>query len=641
MYPTFFGLKEPSFSITPDPQYLFLSEQHREALAHLLYGAGESGGFVLLTGEVGTGKTTICRAFLEQLPEDVDLALILNPAMTVTELLRAICDELRIPVPDNERTVKRLVDRLNAFLLAAHAQGRRVVLMIDEAQDLKPRVLEQIRLLTNLETPKHKLLQIFLVGQPELRTLLQREGLRQLDQRITARYHLMPFSARDTAEYIRHRLAVAGVERMLFTPAALREVQRHTGGVPRLINILCDRALLGACVTRSPVVTPKIVAAAAREVRDQGLPHKGAGRPWRPVAMAASLALALGAGWLVRDWWAGDWDGRLATLTGLLPVWVAGSLPMPEGVPPQEQPQPSLIAAEAPPPTEVPAAAAGPSAGTQGPDLPRAALAAPVFDAEDAGPGEGRNGAAAEAGLGVAAQQAHGDEAPEPPREGVAGLSSADPSPVQGPAVSEQPPELARVALDLAPGLRVLLRRWGLELGDSKGADPCSRLQSFGLRCERAAGDWLDVQAIGLPALIHVSDDAGRSGYAVVGEVAGDHATVDLPDASEQYTLAALSEVWDGRYLVVWQPPPFGTSVIGPRSSGEAVRWLRKMLAQLPEQALAASDSGRYDRELTEAVEAFQASQGLAVDGIAGPRTLIRLGNVLAVPGIPRLLPES
>ena len=301
MYTNYFGLKEASFSITPDPQYLFLGEQHREALAHLLYGAGESGGFVLLTGEVGTGKTTVCRAFLEQLPEGVDVALILNPAMTVTELLRAACDELRIEVPETERTVKCLVDRLNDYLLKAHAEGRRAVLLIDEAQDLKPKVLEQVRLLTNLETTKHKLLQVFLVGQPELRTLLQREGLRQLDQRITARYHLRPFDARETAEYVRHRLAVAGVERQLFTRAAMRRVHRFSGGIPRLINILCDRSLLGACVSRSPMVTGTIVDKAAREIRDPtgARRHAGTGRI---AAAAAALLLAVAAGWTTGFW---------------------------------------------------------------------------------------------------------------------------------------------------------------------------------------------------------------------------------------------------------------------------------------------------------------------------------------------------
>jgi general secretion pathway protein A len=643
VYPTFFGLKEPSFSITPDPQYLFLSEQHREALAHLLYGAGESGGFVLLTGEVGTGKTTICRAFLEQLPEDVDLALILNPAMTVTELLRAICDEFRIFVPDNERTVKRLVDRLNEFLLAAHAQGRRAVLMIDEAQNLRPRLLEQIRLLTNLETPKHKLLQIFLVGQPELRTLLQREGLRQLDQRITARYHLRPFTARDTAEYVRHRLAVAGVERMLFTRAALREVQRYTGGVPRLINILCDRALLGAFVSRSPVVTPKIVAHAAREVRAEGSRRKDSASPRRPYAMAASLVLALGAGWLARDWWPAEWEGRLGDATTLMTGWIGAPTPAPVSEVPRPEAAPTLTSADEAPSAEPPVEAVGPPAAEDRAALPRAALAVPVAIAPVAAAPESEEwadeGDAAAPGVvepAVVEQEAPPDEAPP-----TGGEAAAESMPEAAPAVIGEPPDLERMALDLTSGLRVLLRRWGLELGDPKSGDPCGRLTAFGLRCERAAGDWVELQGLGLPALIMVSDDAGRSGHLVVGAVAGDQATVDLPEASERFTLAALSEVWDGRYLVVWQPPPFGSGVIGPRSSGDAVRWLRKMLAQLPEQTIPSSDSGRYDRELTEAVREFQASQGLAVDGIAGPRTLIRLGDVLAVPGIPRLRPES
>ena len=210
MYPAYFGLSEAPFSITPDPHYLFLSKRHQEALAHLLYGAGENGGFLQLTGEVGTGKTTVCRAFLEQLPDRVDVALILNPALTVPELLHTICDEFGIPIPIGETSTKRMVDRLNQYLLHAHAQGRRPLLMIDEAQNLSAEVLEQIRLLTNLETPKHKLLQIFLVGQPELRELLERKGLRQVAQRITARYHLLPLNGKETRSYIQHRLAVAG-----------------------------------------------------------------------------------------------------------------------------------------------------------------------------------------------------------------------------------------------------------------------------------------------------------------------------------------------------------------------------------------------------------------------------------------------
>lgn len=306
MYPRYFGLKEPSFSIAPDPHYLFLSEQHREALAHLLYGASESGGFVLLTGEVGTGKTTVCRAFLEQLPADVDVALILNPAQTASELLLTLCDELRIPVAHDSTSIKALVDLLNQYLLEAHAKGRRPVLIIDEAQNLQPQVLEQIRLLTNLETTKHKLLQIFLIGQPELRRLLDSEQLRQLNQRITARFHLTPFDLRETGDYIRHRVAVAGVDRPLFAARAIRRIYRYSGGIPRLINILCDRALLGTCVTRGSQVTPAIVDKAAREVRGESL--DAAQRPVaRPVFLAAAIfTLALAAGRWSETWQRGD-----------------------------------------------------------------------------------------------------------------------------------------------------------------------------------------------------------------------------------------------------------------------------------------------------------------------------------------------
>ena len=302
VYPEYFGLKEVSFSITPDPQYLYLSNQHREALAHLLYGSGGSGGFVLLTGEVGTGKTTVCRAFLEQLPEQVDVALILNPALTGPELLQTVCREFGIELLAGETSTKVLIDRLNAYLLDAHAKGRRPLLMIDEAQNLAPEVLEQVRLLTNLETPKHKLLQIFLVGQPELRELLRGERLRQLDQRITARFHITPLGKTETADYIRHRLAVAGVERRLFTPAAIRRIYRTSGGVPRLINILCDRALLGAYATRRNLASSRIVTQAARELRgEQGISGWAAWR--RPfAAIALAVPLAAGIGWLAYPW---------------------------------------------------------------------------------------------------------------------------------------------------------------------------------------------------------------------------------------------------------------------------------------------------------------------------------------------------
>ncbi|MCH8228380.1 MAG: AAA family ATPase, partial [Proteobacteria bacterium] len=244
MYLQFFDLKEAPFSLTPDPAFLYLSVAHRDALAHLLYGVGQggAGGFVQLTGEVGTGKTTLCRCLMEQVPENTQVALILNPLVTAQELLATICEELGLEMSGIAHSNKAMVDALNHYLLEQHSQGRRVVVVIDEAQNLSPEALEQVRLLTNLETTKDKLLQMVLLGQPELRQLLQRQNLRQLSQRITARYHLAPLGQEESFAYVRHRMKVAGASRNPFSQSALRALYQHSAGVPRLINIIADRA---------------------------------------------------------------------------------------------------------------------------------------------------------------------------------------------------------------------------------------------------------------------------------------------------------------------------------------------------------------------------------------------------------------
>ena len=271
MYTSFFGLNEKPFTITPDPRYLFMSERHGEGLAHLVYGVTEGGGFIQLTGEVGTGKTTLVRTLLGQIPAEVDIALILNPQLSALEFLIAICEELGIPVPKDRRGTKALVDALNRYLLEAHSRGRRIILLIDEAQNLSEGVLEQLRLLTNLETARQKLLQIILIAQPELREKLAQESLRQLAQRVTGRYHLEPLSSEESEKYIDHRLRVAGALTEIFSPAAKREVYRLSGGVPRIINVICDRALLGAYSRETRTVDKKIVRKAAAEVSGQSI----------------------------------------------------------------------------------------------------------------------------------------------------------------------------------------------------------------------------------------------------------------------------------------------------------------------------------------------------------------------------------
>jgi len=305
MYLDHFGLKERPFSIAPDPRYLFMSQQHREALAHLLYGVRGEGGFVLITGEVGTGKTTVCRCLLGQLPEQCQVAFVVNPRLTAVELLETICDEFRIPYPEGRSSSKLLVDRINRFLLEAHAAGRSPVLLIDEAQNLSVDVLEQVRLLTNLETDQRKLLQVVLIGQPELRELLARPELRQLAQRITARFHLGALSREDLEGYVRHRLAVAGLQHPLFNRKLLDLIHLRTGGVPRLINLVCDRALLGSYVEGDRQVAKRTLLRAIDEVfGEEGLPRQ---RRWWPIPVM--LLLCLGAsGW----WLQGELaDGRL------------------------------------------------------------------------------------------------------------------------------------------------------------------------------------------------------------------------------------------------------------------------------------------------------------------------------------------
>src|SRR2546430_388758 len=246
MYAAHFGLTERPFSLAPDPRYLYLSDAHREALAHQLYGVGGGGSIVQLTGEVGTGKTTVCRTLLEQLPPDVDVAMIFNPRLTSVELLAVVCDELRIAYPAGTTSLKVLVDALSQALLDAHGRGRRTVLIVDEAQSLSAEVLEEIRLLTNLETTREKLLQVILIGQPELAELLARPELRQLAQRVTARYHLRPFTEEETRAYVQHRMEVAGQRQPVFEAGAVRVAHRLAHGVPRRLNTICDRALLGA-----------------------------------------------------------------------------------------------------------------------------------------------------------------------------------------------------------------------------------------------------------------------------------------------------------------------------------------------------------------------------------------------------------
>ena len=297
MYAAHFGLKREPFSIAPDPRYLFMSERHREALAHLLYGVRGGGGFVLLTGEIGAGKTTVCRCFLEQVPKRTNVAYIFNPKLTALELLQSVCEEFRIAVQARDGatpTLKDHVDALNEYLLRTHAAGQNSILIIDEAQNLSTDVLEQLRLLTNLETNERKLLQIILIGQPELRDMVARPELEQLAQRVVARFHLDPLAEDETAHYIKHRLSVAGMSGLIpFDRDARHRIFELTRGVPRRINLLCDRALLGAYASGRQRVDRAIVDKAAGEVFD--LTRRGTGAWSRRRIGLLGAGIAVGA----------------------------------------------------------------------------------------------------------------------------------------------------------------------------------------------------------------------------------------------------------------------------------------------------------------------------------------------------------
>lgn len=300
MYTGFFGLNSQPFSIAPNPDFMYLGARHTEALAHLRYGLGDAGGFVLLTGEVGTGKTTVSRCLLAELPENTQVAFILNPTLSELELLAAICDELKIRYKKADASLKMLTDKITAKLLKNHQGGFTTILIIDEAQHLQPAVLEQLRLLTNLETNTKKLLQVILIGQPELQQLLQRQDLRQLAQRITARYHLMPLTLPEVQYYVQHRLLVAGCTRPVFTDSAFKKLFQLSGGIPRLVNLICDRALLGGYSQQKPLIDGKLVQQAASEILAIRQPEASAAWPlwiWSVLfigCVALGVALARG-----------------------------------------------------------------------------------------------------------------------------------------------------------------------------------------------------------------------------------------------------------------------------------------------------------------------------------------------------------
>jgi general secretion pathway protein A len=575
MYQDYFRFNQAPFSIAPDPAFLYLSERHREALAHLMYGLDGEGGFVLVIGEVGTGKTTLVRSLMDQVPEAVDVAFILNPRVSVPELLETLCDELGVHyVSDESLTVKSYIDRLNAHLLKNHALGRSTVVIIDEAQSLSTDVLEQIRLLTNLETNERKLLRIILLGQTELSEVLDRREMRQLAQRITARYHLSALDRDETRAYIAHRLTRAGGSPHLFTRPASREIYRLSGGIPRLINVIADRALLGSYVEAKQRVSAAIVRKAAREVFDK----RATSQRW--IVSAGLLLLAVGAAWALLD----------------------------------QQPQPSI--ADAQPPALASMQVATESGHARVAAEPPEEAPAEPFAADD---------------------QDTTPSAPTHTAAEPVLLTPPEPTPGKElPKSLTRPAERSTHQTQLDAYAQVFAR-W--QVPGTVNGIPCNHAPTVGLQCLKQTGTWDELLRLDRPVVLELWNDGATPYYGAMLEASSDIALLSIAGTEHSVGRQALDGSWFGTYIVLWQMPPDYNGNLREGSQGAAVTWLRSQLSDFTGSQLNPTMRDTFDSTLRDAVIRFQRQRGLRPDGIVGPATWIELNSVgtQRVPRLQRL----
>lgn len=591
MYTAFYGLREKPFALSPDPRFLYLAESHREALAHLLYGVEQGEGFICVTGEVGTGKTTLCRALLRRLGPDLEVAFLFNPKLTPRELLEAMHVELGIRSEGD--SLRELVDALNRLLLEKRRDAKRVLLIVDEAQGLPAETLEQIRLLSNLETESDKLIQILLLGQPELDAMLESPSLRQLRQRIGVRWRLAPLAPRETREYARHRLQVAaGEERDLLSEAALREVHRRSGGIPRRINLLCDRALLAGYAQGAARIGPDLVRRADRELR--GVARRGWRARLRPALVLPALALFVLAGGLT-------W--RFAACAGSPATSVAAEKAAP--------PRPEIAVAA------VPAAEPSPSALGE----------PPSSVGQDAGGPEP---------LGAEAL------APQAPIPAVAKATGP-------PAGPERVADLPRVLAGRPPGatvaeaLTAVLQAWELD-GSTRTVEFVSFPQALGELAARGfailslpQANLAELRALGHPSLLMLEAADGVPRAVALRRIDDEHALLFgvAAERAVEVSLRDLAESWRGEAYVAWRDFEALPEVLRWGARGPGVAWLQRALADLG--FLRRSPSGVFDDPTYYAVQAFQRQRELLPDGAVGPITKIALYDALPRYVVPRL----
>lgn len=582
MYNKYFGFKESPFAIAPDPRYLYMTPQHREALAHLVYGLNSEGGCILLTGEVGTGKTTICRCLLEQIPSQAKVALVLNPKVNEIELLETICDELKISYPAGENnSLKIYTDRIYTFLIESNRKNEKTVLIIDEAQNLDSKVLEQLRLLTNLETNQRKLLQIIILGQPELLNILARTEMRQLAQRITARFHLQPLSRQEMKAYISHRLGVAGQNIQIFPDNCIKLLFKLSKGVPRLINILCDRALLGTYVENDYIVKPHVVKKAAHEVFGElkNVEQQQKNKLWLyPLAIFSAISIIVIVAILLFTP-SINYDAILKEAT------IAKKVITEPLVKPLQEVEHQEIAMEAQPevidtPVKLEQKAEQVNKAQQTDITPATAAIKEYANLEDI---------------------------------------------------------LTDSTFDPASAYQQLFTQWDVSYNSKTKTTACKQAEAYSLQCLYKHGNINSLKIHNRPAVLTLLNAQGKARHITITSIDDNFATVFSNNNEYLIKLDDIDKYWYGQFILLWRKPESYSSIITPGDRGKVISWLSEQFTQANDERPSGIAS-TYDDTLIEKVKSFQVDHGLTADGIVGPITIIYL-NAQSGMKTPSLMP--